>query len=212
METGELVDPALIGFDRRETATIPPLPDANQWSALETARRAMLPNFMQTHPAERYRTTALTVTLKIPSLAKWRTKMHRRALLGTFATASVARLIVPHAAAAQAAPKARNVVLLHGLFADGSCWSDVIRRLQAAGINATSVQNPLTTLEESVAAAQRVLALQDGPTVLVGHSFSGMIVTEAGGDPNPDISVRPNGAVHQWRKDPPRKLSVGPGS
>ena len=109
--------------------------------------------------------------------------MHRRALLGTFATASVARLIVPHAAAAQAAPKAPNVVLLHGLFADGSCWSDVIRRLQAAGINATSVQNPLTTLEESVAAAQRVLALQDGPTVLVGHSFSGMIVTEAGGDP-----------------------------
>jgi len=58
METGELVDAALICFDRRETATIPPLPDANQWSALETARRAMLPNFMQTHPAERYRTTA----------------------------------------------------------------------------------------------------------------------------------------------------------
>ena len=51
------------------------------------------------------------------------------------------------------------------------------------GINATSVQNPLTTLEESVAAAQRALALQDGPTVLVGHSFSGMIVTEAGVDP-----------------------------
>jgi pimeloyl-ACP methyl ester carboxylesterase len=85
--------------------------------------------------------------------------------------------------AAQRAPKARNVVLLHGLFADGSCWSEVIARLQAAGINATSVQNPLTTLEESVAAAQRALALQDGPTVLVGHSFSGMIVTEAGIDP-----------------------------
>ena len=82
-----------------------------------------------------------------------------------------------------AAPKARNVVLVHGLFADGSCWSEVIARLQAAGINATSVQNPLTTLEESVAAAQRALALQDGPTVLVGHSFSGMIVTEAGIDP-----------------------------
>jgi pimeloyl-ACP methyl ester carboxylesterase len=80
--------------------------------------------------------------------------------------------------------KARNVVLAHGLFADGSCWTDVIARLQAAGLNATSVQNPLTTLPEAVASAERVLARQDGPTVLVGHSFSGMIVTEAGMHPN----------------------------
>jgi pimeloyl-ACP methyl ester carboxylesterase len=82
-----------------------------------------------------------------------------------------------------AATSARNVVLLHGLFADGSCWSQVIARLQVEGLNVTSVQNPLTTLDESVAAAQRVRARQDGPTVLVGHSFSGMIVTEAGVDP-----------------------------
>ena len=81
-------------------------------------------------------------------------------------------------------PEARNVVLLHGLFADGSCWTDVIARLQAAGLNVTSVQNPLTTLPEAVASAERVLARQDGPTVLVGHSFSGMIVTEAGVHPN----------------------------
>jgi pimeloyl-ACP methyl ester carboxylesterase len=80
--------------------------------------------------------------------------------------------------------KARNVVLVHGLFADGSCWIEVIGRLQAAGLNATAVQNPLTTLPESVASAQRVLARQDGPTLLVGHSFSGMIVTEAGVHPN----------------------------
>ena len=79
---------------------------------------------------------------------------------------------------------ARNVVLVHGLFADGSCWSEVIPILQAAGLNVTSVQNPLTTLNEAVAETQRVLARQDGPTVLVGHSFSGMIVTEAGIDPN----------------------------
>jgi pimeloyl-ACP methyl ester carboxylesterase len=60
----------------------------------------------------------------------------------------------------------------------------VIPRLQAAGLNVTSVQNPLTTLPEAVASAERVLARQDGPTVLVGHSFSGMIVTEAGVHPN----------------------------
>jgi pimeloyl-ACP methyl ester carboxylesterase len=86
--------------------------------------------------------------------------------------------------AAATPTKARNVVLVHGLFADGSCWSDVIPRLQATGLNVTSVQNPLTTLPEAVAAAERVLARQDGPTVLVGHSFSGMIVTEAGVHPN----------------------------
>jgi pimeloyl-ACP methyl ester carboxylesterase len=59
----------------------------------------------------------------------------------------------------------------------------VIARLQPKGLNVTSVQNPLTTLPEAVEAAQRALAMQQGPTVLVGHSFSGMIVTEAGVDP-----------------------------
>jgi short-subunit dehydrogenase len=58
METGELVDAALVGFDRRELVTIPPLPDAGQWSALEAARQAMLPNFMQAHAAARYRAAA----------------------------------------------------------------------------------------------------------------------------------------------------------
>ena len=80
--------------------------------------------------------------------------------------------------------KARNIVLVHGLFADGSCWTSVIPRLQAAGYNVTSVQNPLTTLPDAVASAERVLSRQNGPTVLVGHSFSGMIVTEAGMHPN----------------------------
>jgi pimeloyl-ACP methyl ester carboxylesterase len=76
--------------------------------------------------------------------------------------------------------KAKNIVLAHGLFADGSCWTEVIARLQAAGFNATAVQNPLTTLEEAVASVTKVLDRQDGPTVLVGHSFSGMLITEAG--------------------------------
>ncbi|MGA9847211.1 MAG: alpha/beta fold hydrolase, partial [Roseiarcus sp.] len=109
--------------------------------------------------------------------------MDRRAFVGLLAAAGAASPMIRRTAAAQPAPRVRNVVLVHGLFADGSCWSEVIPRLQAAGINATAVQNPLTTLEESVAAAERALALQDGPTVLVGHSFSGMIVTEAGVDP-----------------------------
>jgi len=110
--------------------------------------------------------------------------MNRRAFMSVAAAGAVSTLI-PAAAAQQSAPvAARNVVLVHGLFADGSCWSEVIARLQAKGLNATAVQNPLTTLPEAVASAERVLARQDGPTVLVGHSFSGMIVTEAGVHPN----------------------------
>jgi len=73
-------------------------------------------------------------------------------------------------AQAQPAVGARNVVLVHGAYADGSCWSEVIGRLQTAGLTATAVQNPLTSLADDVAATQRILALQDGPTVLVGHS------------------------------------------
>ncbi|GAB6849321.1 alpha/beta fold hydrolase [Paraburkholderia kururiensis] len=111
--------------------------------------------------------------------------MNRRSFSAALIAGAAASLISSRGMAAMPAPaKARNVVLVHGLFADGSCWSDVIPRLQAAGLNVTSVQNPLTTLPEAVASAQRVLDRQDGPTVLVGHSFSGMIVTQAGVHPN----------------------------
>jgi pimeloyl-ACP methyl ester carboxylesterase len=83
-----------------------------------------------------------------------------------------------------AAPvQARNVVLVHGAWADGSSWSEVIPRLQAAGLHVTAVQNPLTSIEDSVAETRRVLALQDGPTVLVGHSWSGTVISEIGTDP-----------------------------
>ena len=106
----------------------------------------------------------------------------RRTFVSTMA-AGAASPLLQRTAASQSVPKVRNVVLVHGLFADGSCWSEVIARLQPKGLKVTSVQNPLTTLPEAVAAAQRVLAQQEGPTVLAGHSFSGMIVTEAGVDP-----------------------------
>src|SRR5271154_2517505 len=107
--------------------------------------------------------------------------MNRRAFSAALVAGATTSLISPPGLAAPPAPvAARNVVLVHGLFADGSSWSEVIARLQAVSLNVTSVQNPLTTLPDAVASAQRVLARQDGPTVLVGHSFSGMIVTEAG--------------------------------
>jgi pimeloyl-ACP methyl ester carboxylesterase len=109
--------------------------------------------------------------------------MDRRTFVGALAAAAASAAFMPRLAEAQALPGARNVVLVHGLFADGSSWSEVIPRLQAAGLNVTSVQNPLTTLDDAVAETQRAIARQDGPTVLAGHSFSGMIVTEAGVDP-----------------------------
>lgn len=106
----------------------------------------------------------------------------RRSFLTALGLGS-AYAMMPSVGFAQARSKIKNVVFVHGLFADGSCWVDVITRLQAAGLNATSVQNPLTTLDDAVAETLRVIAQQDGPTVLVGHSFGGMIVTEAGIDP-----------------------------
>jgi pimeloyl-ACP methyl ester carboxylesterase len=111
--------------------------------------------------------------------------MNRRTFSTALLVGAAASMVSTRGMAANAAPpKARNVVLVHGLFADGSSWSEMIPRLQASGLNVTSVQNPLTTLPEAVASAERVLARQDGPTVLAGHSFSGMIVTEAGMHPN----------------------------
>src|SRR6185437_5195776 len=108
--------------------------------------------------------------------------INRRTLIGAVA-ASAALPLLNRVAGAQTSPKTKNVVFVHGLFADGSCWSKVIARLQQKGVNCTSVQNPLTSLHEASEAARRAIAAQPGPTVLVGHSFSGMIVTDVGMDP-----------------------------
>lgn len=107
--------------------------------------------------------------------------MNRREFSSALAAGATAALF--DVRVSNAAAPAKNVVLVHGLYADGSCWSDVISRLQAAGLNVTSVQNPLTTFDDDVAAARRGLAMQDGPTVLVAHSYSGMIASQAGIDP-----------------------------
>ena len=73
-----------------------------------------------------------------------------------------------------------NIVLVHGAWADGSCWRGVIGRLQQAGHNVTAPQFPLTSLADNVARLRQVLALQDGPTVLAGHSYGGQIMTALG--------------------------------
>lgn len=75
-----------------------------------------------------------------------------------------------------------NIVLVHGAFADGSGWRPVWDRLTAKGYNVTAVQNPLTSWADDVAATRRVLARQDGPAILVGHSYGGPIITEVGAD------------------------------
>ena len=73
-----------------------------------------------------------------------------------------------------------GVVLVHGAYADGSSWSEVIRRLHNAGIAATAVQNPLISLADDVAHTEYILARQRGPVILAGHSFAGTVITEAG--------------------------------
>ena len=102
------------------------------------------------------------------------------------AAAALAAVIcaVSPAAAQMASPaQVHNVVLVHGAWADGSSWAEVIARLEAKGLHVTAVQNPLTSLQDSVAATRRALALQDGPTVLVAHSWAGTVISEVGTDP-----------------------------
>jgi pimeloyl-ACP methyl ester carboxylesterase len=77
-----------------------------------------------------------------------------------------------------------SVVLVHGAYADGSSWSEVVKRLQGAGVPVTAVQNPLASLADDAAHARHILSLQRGPVVLVGHSFAGTVITEVGADPN----------------------------
>jgi pimeloyl-ACP methyl ester carboxylesterase len=88
-------------------------------------------------------------------------------------------------AAAQTTPAAgvKTVLLVHGAWADGSSWSKLIPLLEAKGLHVVAVQIPLTSFADDVAATQRAIALEDGPLLLVGHSYGGAVITEAGNDP-----------------------------
>lgn len=77
----------------------------------------------------------------------------------------------------------KNIVLVHGGFVDGSGWEGVHRILAGKGYNVTIVQNPTTSLADDVAVTKRAIAAQDGPVLLVGHSYGGVVITEAGNDP-----------------------------
>ena len=106
----------------------------------------------------------------------------RSFLKSVFAIASIGFLIAGGSLMAQSTP-VKNIVLVHGAFADGSSWSKVIPLLQAKGFNVTSVAIPLTSFGDDVAATKRAIAAADGPIILVGHSYGGLVITEAGNDP-----------------------------
>src|SRR5471030_3315277 len=97
------------------------------------------------------------------------------------ATAVAASLLMGTAMSATAAP-VKNIVLVHGAFVGGSGWQPVYNILTRDGYHVTLVQEPLTSFAEDVTATKRILALQDGPAILVGHSYGGAIITEAGND------------------------------
>lgn len=92
-------------------------------------------------------------------------------------------LAISTVAVEAAEPAIQNVVLVHGGFVDGSGWSQVYRGLRKDGYNVTIVQNPTTSFADDVAATQLAISQQSGPVVLVGHSYGGAVISEAGSDP-----------------------------
>ena len=98
------------------------------------------------------------------------------------AAASIA--LLPAADVLSQAEPVKNIVVVHGAFADGSGWRSVVNVLRSDGYTVSVVQEPLTSLADDVAATKRVLDLQKGPTLLVGHSYGGVVITEAGNTPS----------------------------
>ncbi|MBV8103973.1 MAG: alpha/beta hydrolase [Hyphomicrobiales bacterium] len=112
-----------------------------------------------------------------------RSQAYRTALFAIEAFLLTAALETGAAAQTNSPEGVKNIVLVHGAWADASSWSKVIPLLQAKGLHVVAVQNPLTSLADDVAATKRAIALQDGPVLLVGHSYGGVVITEAGNDP-----------------------------
>jgi pimeloyl-ACP methyl ester carboxylesterase len=108
------------------------------------------------------------------------TKLARAVLAGCI---GVATAISGVGHAQTQSQQVKNIVLVHGAFADGTSWAKVIPILEARGFHVVAVQNPLTSLADDVNATRRMIALQDGPVILVGHSWGGAVITEAGDDP-----------------------------
>lgn len=106
-----------------------------------------------------------------------------RSVVGMLGVASLTLGVMAHGTGAQAAERINNVVLVHGGFVDGGGWEPVYKLLKAKGYHVSIVQNPTTSLAADVAATKAVLDAQDGPVVLVGHSYGGVVITEAGNDP-----------------------------
>jgi pimeloyl-ACP methyl ester carboxylesterase len=109
----------------------------------------------------------------------------QRTILSVASLALLLPTLAVTQALAQDAPSApiKNIVLVHGAWADGSSWSKVIPILEAKGFHVVCVQNPLTSLADDVAATNRTIDAQEGPVLLVGHSYGGTIITEAGNNP-----------------------------
>jgi pimeloyl-ACP methyl ester carboxylesterase len=101
----------------------------------------------------------------------------------TSVLAATAMVVASGTATAESSKQPVTIVLVHGAWADGSSWNKVIPLLQAKGLTVLAVQNPLTSLEDDVAATKRVIVSATGPVVLVGHSWAGTVITEAGSDP-----------------------------
>ena len=109
-------------------------------------------------------------------------------------------------------PAVKNIILVHGAFADGTSWSKLIPILEAKGYHVVSVQNPLTSLADDVAATKRAIALQDGPVILVAHSWGGAVITQAGDDPRWPVlsSLQPMHPMPGSRRTKPVRRSASP--
>jgi len=111
----------------------------------------------------------------------------------------------------------RNIILVHGAFVDGSGWADVYKALKKEGYAVLIVQNPTVSLTEDVAATKRAIAALEGPVILVGHSYGGVVITEAGNDPKvaglvyiAAFALDKGESVSSLLKDPPPGASVPP--